>query len=247
MTITCDQSVWEIQAAEATDLRNRLGEGKLSYPLRYCWEEKMSRWIAVLLILIAGLLAGCAERAAAPAPPDELPTPTPEVMPPPAESSAGGATFAVLISGDFDLNLTSALGNTLKLFGSDAGGAFYYLQFGDEFGLPILLISFFGAGGVESALPKPGTFTLSPLKTGELLSADNPISATASLVSDERDANGLPVVYAFDQPAGSLTIAQDEGGYSGSFEFTLQGRAAAATGYTKTVTVTGTFSDLQPE
>ncbi len=207
----------------------------------------MPKWIAVLLILTAGLLAACAGQAAAPAPPAELPTPTPEVMPPPAESSAGGASFDVVISGDFDLNLTSALGSTLKLLSSDAGGSFYYLQFGDEFGLPILLISFFGDGGVESALPKPGTFTLSPLKTGELMSADSPITASANLISDERDANGIPITYAFDQPAGSLTIAQDDGGYSGSFEFTLQGHALAATDYTKTVTVKGTFSGLQPE
>jgi hypothetical protein len=208
----------------------------------------MPRWIAVLLILTAGLLAACGGQPSTPAPQAELPTPTPEVMPPPAESSAGGgASFEVVISGDFDLNLTSALGNTLKLFSSDAGGSFYYVQFGDEFGLPILLISFFGEGGVESALPKPGTFTLSPLKTGELMSADKPISASANLTSDERDANGLPITYSFDQPAGSLTIAQDDGGYSGSFEFTLQGRASAATDYTKTVTVTGTFSGLQPE
>ncbi|MBL8152538.1 MAG: hypothetical protein JNM70_00020 [Anaerolineae bacterium] len=207
----------------------------------------MPRWIAVLLILTAGLLAACAGRAAAPAPPAELATPTPEVMPPPAESSAGGASFEVVISGDFDLNLTSALGSTLKLFSSDAGGLFYYVQFGDEFGLPIVLISFFGEGGVESALPKPGTFTLSPLRMGELMSADKSITATATLVSDERDANNLPVVYSFDQSTGSLTIAQDDGGYSGSFEFTLQGRAAAAIDYTKTVTVTGTFSGVQPE
>lgn len=207
----------------------------------------MSRGIAVLMVLSIGLLAACAGQVAAPAPQAELATPTPEVMPPPAESSAGGTTFDVTISGDFDLNLASTLGNTLKLFSSDAGGSFYYVQFGDEFGLPILLISFFGEGGVESALPIPGTFTFAPLKTGELMSADKPVTATATLVSDERDANGLPVAYAFDQPAGSLTIAQDEGGYSGSFEFTLQGRAAAATDYTKTVTVTGTFSDLQPE
>lgn len=207
----------------------------------------MSRWMAVLLVMTAGLLAACAGQAAAPAPQAELPTPTPEVMPPPAESSAGGATFDVTISGDFDLNLANTLGNTLKLFSSDAGGAFYYIQFGDEFGLPILLISFFGTGGVESALPKPGTFTLSPLKIGELMSADNPITATATLVSDERDANDLPLVYTFDQPAGSLTIAQDESGYSGSFEFTLQGRTIANTDYTKSVSVKGTFSGLKPE
>lgn len=207
----------------------------------------MSRWIAVLLVLSTVLLAACAGQAAAPAP-AEQPTPTPEVMPPPAESSAaGGPTFDVTISGDFDLNLTSALGYTLKLFSADAGGSFYYLQFGDEFGLPIVLISFFGESGTESALPKPGTFTLSTLKTGELMSADKPISASANLTSDERDANDMPVNYSFDQPVGSITIAQDSGGYSGSFEFTLQGRAFAAADYTKTITVKGTFSGVQPE
>ncbi len=174
------------------------------------------------------------------------PTPTPESLQAAAQSSTSssaatnGASFQVEISGDFSLTLAPP-DNTIRLFYSTAGASAYFLQFGDEFGLPILYFTF-GIGDT----PKAGMYTLVSPPSGSVPDSGS-VTVSANLLSDEEDANGMKLSYAFDQPQGTLTLEQNGDSYSGSFDFTLRGKAFASNDYTRTITVKGSFSGVSPD
>lgn len=187
---------------------------------------------------------GTPTAAPTPLPSQSEPTPTPESLQAAAQSgssaAANGASFQVEISGDFSLTLAPP-NNTIRLFYSTAGASAYFLQFGDEFGLPILYFAF-GIGDT----PKAGTYTLVSPPSGSVPDSGS-VTAHANLLSDETDANGMKLSYAFDQPQGTLTLEQNGDSYSGSFDFTLRGKAFASNDYTRTITVKGSFSGVSPD
>jgi len=210
-------------------------------------------WIWMVVLVLGAALAACGGQPATDTVPTnteaagnditaEQATPTAESLDGAAGASAvGSPTFEVTISGDFSRQLSPASGNTIKLFYQDVGAQAYILQIGDEYGLPIILFTF----SVDET-PTAGEYPL-VIPTPGMVPEDGGATASASLLSDETDANGMKLSYAFDQPTGTLKLEENNGVYSGSFDFTLKGKAFASNEYTKTITVKGTFSGVSAE
>ncbi len=140
------------------------------------------------------------------------------------QSSSTGSTFSVEVTGSMNATLASGAATssfTEEAYTEDFGS--YVLWFGDGAGLAVSLIFY------SKEAPQPGTYDITNA------SQENTVSA---LVINNRDT-----LQSFALSQGSITLESAGESVSGSFTFNSQGGANGA--IDQTVTVNGTFSEVQ--